>query len=240
MTVSNVLSSGEWQSGACGFPGRFIIISVDRSDLNSSVMTGSSRVVDHTTFSELQWRRDLFSLNFFTLPPGFQVHSHALGEEFVEVLKDISALQCIRDSALFGHEDVISMAHIDNHQASIQSRLVTLQRCSSLSECCHLAAYLCSTMLRCRIWRTSTVPVCRSRRLYICIFYHMFLHWLDIIVSPFITAPLQATTDQRWFHMGLLSWSASLAPLHWGSFCPGGSYTIRLHSTVASQPRRQN
>jgi hypothetical protein len=127
--------------------------------LNSSVMTGSSRVVDHTTFSELQWRRDPFSPNFFILPPGFQALSHLLGEEFVEVLKDVYALQCIRESALLGREDVISIAHIDNHQASIQSRLVSLPNGSSISECCHLAAYLCSAMLRCKLWRASTIPV---------------------------------------------------------------------------------
>lgn len=122
-------------------------------------MTGSSRVVDHTTFSELQWRRDPFSPNFFILPPGFQAQSHLLGEEFVEVLKDVYALQCIRDSDLLGKEDVIAIAHIDNHQASIQSRLVSLPNRSSISECCHLAAYLCSAMLRCKLWRCSTIPV---------------------------------------------------------------------------------
>ncbi|KAE8441222.1 hypothetical protein EG329_005622 [Mollisiaceae sp. DMI_Dod_QoI] len=74
-------------------------------DLNSSVMTGSSRVVDHTTFSELQWIRDPYSPSFFVLPPGFQAQSHLLGEEFMEVLKDIYALQCIREFAFFGIED---------------------------------------------------------------------------------------------------------------------------------------
>lgn len=125
-------------------------------------MTGSTRVVDHTTFAELHWRRDPFSPEFFALPPGFQVHSRLLGESFVEILKDIYALQCIRDSALFGKEDVMSMTHIDNHQASIQSRLVCLPNVSPISDCCHIAAYLCSTMLRCKLWRTSTIPVCAS------------------------------------------------------------------------------
>ncbi|KAJ5744486.1 N-ethylmaleimide reductase [Penicillium manginii] len=121
-------------------------------------MTGSHRIVDHTTFAELQWSRDPFALKFFILPPGFQEHSKILGESFLEIIRDIFALQCIRDSALFGHENAISMARIDNHQASIQSRLVSLPNHSSISECCHLAAYLCSTMLRCKIWRTSTLP----------------------------------------------------------------------------------
>lgn len=136
-----------------------LLMLVKRSDLNASVMTGSSRVVDHTTFSELQWKRDPFSPRFFTLPPGFQQQSHLLGDEFVEVLKDVFALQCIRDSTFFGKEGVITMSYIDNHQASIQSRLVSLPSFSLVSDCCHLAAYLCSTMLRCKIWRTSTIPV---------------------------------------------------------------------------------
>lgn len=133
-----------------------------RSDLNSAVIAGSTRVFDHTTFSELQWRRDPLSPKFFKLPLGFQPLSHLLDESFFEILKDIHALQCIRDSALFGQVDVMSMAHIDNHQASIQSRLVDLPDGSPISECCHIAAYLCSTMLRCKIWRTSTIPVCES------------------------------------------------------------------------------
>ncbi|KAJ5146411.1 uncharacterized protein N7515_000975, partial [Penicillium bovifimosum] len=128
------------------------------SDLNGSVMTGSTRVVDHTTFSELQWKRDLSHPDIFILPPGFQKHSNELGQAFVEILKDVFALQCIRDSAIIGKEDVMSMAQIDNHQASIQSRLVSLPVRSPISQCCHQAAYLCSTMLRCKIWRTSTIP----------------------------------------------------------------------------------
>jgi hypothetical protein len=135
--------------------------------LNAAVIAGSTRVVDHTTFSELHWKRDPFSPEFFTLPSGFQAQSHLLSEGFVEILKDICALQCIRDSALFDKEDVVSMAHIDNHQASIQSRLVDLPdfSLSPISDCCKIAAYLCSTMLRCKIWRTSTIPVRSSRRL---------------------------------------------------------------------------
>jgi hypothetical protein len=160
-----VLSSGELP---CNAPWQVILTLVHRSDLNSSVMTGASRVVDHTTFTELQWRRDPFSPSFFTLPRGFQTQSHLLSEGFVEVLKDVFALQCIRDSAFFGKEDVISMAHIDNHQASIQSRLVSLPTCSVVSECCHLAAYLCSTMLRCKIWRSSTIPVSQPTHLPGC------------------------------------------------------------------------
>jgi hypothetical protein len=134
----------------------------NRSDLNGWVMTGSSRVVDHTTFSELQWTRDSSHTDFFILPPGFKSHSYLLGHDFVEILKDVFALQCIRDSEILGIEDAMPMAQIDNQQASIQSRLASLPICSPILDCCHQAAYLCSTMLRCKIWRTSTIPVSQS------------------------------------------------------------------------------
>lgn len=151
-----MLSFGGSQFSICG-----ILLTWFRQDLNSSVMTGSNRVVDHTTFPELHWNRDAFPSTFFTLPPGFQTQSHLLEKDFVEILRDIVALQCIRDKTRFpNREEVISsMTHIDNHQASIQSRLVDLPTTSSIAECCHLAAYLCSAMLRCKIWSNSTIPV---------------------------------------------------------------------------------
>jgi hypothetical protein len=132
---------------------------MDRQDLNSSVITGCCRVVDHTTFTELRWRRDPFSPNIFVLPPGFQMRIHLLTEEFIEVLKDIHALQCIRDSPFFSHEDTILMMHIDNQHASIESRLVGLPKLSYFLECCYLAAYLCACMLCCKVYRHSVIPV---------------------------------------------------------------------------------
>jgi hypothetical protein len=64
------------------------------------------------------------------------------------------------------------MARIDNHQASIQSRLVSLPASSNIPDCCHLAAYLCSTMLRCKKWRSSTIPVSKL----VIIFFHLDYH----------------------------------------------------------------
>ncbi|KAJ9483853.1 hypothetical protein VN97_g9532 [Penicillium thymicola] len=170
------------------------------SDLNGSVTTGSSRVVDHTTFSELQWRRDPSQLNFFILPPGFQSRSYLLGQDFVEILKDVCALQCIRDTEILDEEEAMPMAHIDNHQASIQSRLVSLPVCSPISECCHQAAYLCSTMLRCKIWRTSTIPS------------HLSLQLLCKIQSA-INSPVWDDS------LDLLAWLLHIG----GAFAPTGS-----------------
>ncbi|OQD81347.1 hypothetical protein PENANT_c028G03103 [Penicillium antarcticum] len=76
------------------------------------------------------------TLGAILLLVGVEVYSHLLGADFVDVLKDVFALQCIRDSTFFGKEDTIAMANIDNHQASIQSRLshLSLQLLCKLQE----------------------------------------------------------------------------------------------------------
>ena len=132
---------------------------VRRQDLNSSILAGSRRIVDHTTFAELQWTRDPFSPAFFRLPPGFQTRSYLLTKEFIKVLEDIQALQCIRDIPRSTKGDVMLMANINNHTASIQSRLVGLPDLSPALECCRLAAYVCSIMLCCTVWCALVIPV---------------------------------------------------------------------------------
>ncbi|KAI1164823.1 hypothetical protein F5B18DRAFT_660802 [Nemania serpens] len=127
-------------------------------DLNSSVLAGSRRIVDHTTFSELQWTRDPFFPSYFRLPPGFQIRSHILPLEFVEVLEDLHALQCIRDAPILKKFDSAASAHINNHAASIQSRLVSLPDLDPVLSCCRLAAYLCSVMLSCKVWCAFVIP----------------------------------------------------------------------------------
>ncbi|KAI7759241.1 hypothetical protein LZL87_008618 [Fusarium oxysporum] len=66
-------------------------------DLNSSIMVGSQRIVDHTTFTELKWQRDSVAPDFFELPSGFQVRSQLFSQEFLDIVRDIHALQCIRN-----------------------------------------------------------------------------------------------------------------------------------------------
>lgn len=116
-------------------------------------------MVDHTTFAELQWTRDPFSPNFFQVPPGFQKLSHIFTKEFIEVIKDVHALQCIRDISSFTKGDVTLMARINNHTASIQSRLIDLPNIHPVLECSHLAAHLCSIMLCCTVWCALAIPV---------------------------------------------------------------------------------
>lgn len=194
-------------------------------------MAGSSRFFDHTTFSELQWKRDSRSSEIFALPPGFETQSDLLDDEFIEVLRDVYALQCIRETSFFGAEGVMTMAHIDNHQASVQSRLVALSSGSRITECCHIAAYLCSTMLRCKLWRTSTAPV--SETTLPC-YFHSHSSWL-ILAQSHLSARLlhklwQSNNDPTWDGArDLLAWLLYVG----GAFAPTGrirsNYIALLH-----------
>ncbi|KAB5576242.1 hypothetical protein GE09DRAFT_619527 [Coniochaeta sp. 2T2.1] len=136
-------------------------------DLNSSILSGSRRIVDHTTFPELHWSRDLFSPDFFHLPPGFLTRSHLFTREFMEVLEDVQALQRVRDVGPPSdyESNAPLLARINNHIASIQSRLVDLMNLCPALECVRLATYLCSVMLTCRVWCALTIPAHVSSQL---------------------------------------------------------------------------
>ncbi|RYC62085.1 hypothetical protein CHU98_g4137 [Xylaria longipes] len=180
-------------------------------DLNCSVIAGSSRIVDHTTFPELQWTRGSLPPNFFQLSPGFQVRSHLFTRGFIEVLEDLHALQCIRDCSPWKNYDATVMARINNHIASIQSRLVGLLDPSPIMSCCRLAAYLCSSMLCCKVW---------------CSLPH--------VSSELLRALQQANDDPVWNdHPALLLWLLYLG----GAFAPAGvmrsNYIALLRSNNA-------
>lgn len=134
----------------------------DRQDLYAHVFTASDRIVDHQTFGELWWQRDVFSPHSFVVPPGFQQRAYLFSPEFMEVLKDIHALKSLRDSPIYTHADASSTLHMDNQQAWIQSRLVHLPRLPFIQECCRLAAYLCASTHCCKVWRLSVMPVSDS------------------------------------------------------------------------------
>ncbi|TVY16452.1 hypothetical protein LARI1_G005751 [Lachnellula arida] len=185
-------------------------------DLNSSLLAGSSRIVDHTTFAELQWKRDPFAPFFFRLPPGFQTRSHLLTKEFIEVLEDIHALQCIRDVPGAARCDVMLMENINNHTASMQSRLVGLRNLSPVMECCRLAAYLCSVMLCCTTWCALVIP--------------------SHISSQLLRELQMADNDSLWDeHPDLLLWLLYIG----GAFAPAGTirsgYIVLLRSNNASR-----
>ncbi|KAI4596318.1 hypothetical protein KJ359_005447 [Pestalotiopsis sp. 9143b] len=190
-------------------------------DLNASIMTGSDRVVDHTTFDELQWKRDPFAATFFVLAPGFQKRAQLFPEDFVEVLKDIHALQCVQDLPGYSCQNPIEMLRVDNHQASIGSRLVGLPKLSPVLEACHLAAYLSACMLCSKVWRHSAIPSYVSKHL---------LHSLQ-----------QSDEDLFWDHdPDLLTWMLHLG----GSFSPKGTirsgYKQLLQKNCKSQRFKRN
>jgi hypothetical protein len=135
----------------------------NRQDLNCSILVGSKRIVDHTTFAELAWRRDSVDPNSLQLPPGFQKLSHVFNHGFIEALKDIQALQHIRDVYQSSRRQV-SMVRINSHTASIQSRLAALPATTSVMKSCYLAAYICSVMLCCTVWCGLVIPVGVCRR----------------------------------------------------------------------------
>ncbi|KAK8017678.1 hypothetical protein PG993_014004 [Apiospora rasikravindrae] len=127
-------------------------------DLNGSILSGSSRIVDHTTFTELQWTRDALPTDFFAVPTGFQIRPHLLTDELLEIFKDIRALQWIRDRPIYSRTNPADMARINDQTASIQSRLADLKDLSPTMECFRLAGYICSVMLCCSVWCAAVFP----------------------------------------------------------------------------------
>ena len=134
-----------------------------RQDLFSSVLTGSGRVLSHDTFSELHWKRDPFRPSIFRVPTGFEAYADVLGNEFLAISEDIHALRALVDTMDVDQRDAISIMHLDNHQASIESRLYNLGRDPLRHErpalyCCICAGYLCTYMLFNDVWSSSLLP----------------------------------------------------------------------------------
>ena len=135
-----------------------------RQDLFSAVLTGSRRVLNHETFAELSWKRDPFRRSFFKVPAGFKALEPILGSEFLAIVEDINALQAIRNTTDVDHGDAIAIMHLDNHQASIESRLFNLGEdpmrfVNPTLYCCLLASYICTYALFTEIWSASTIPL---------------------------------------------------------------------------------
>jgi hypothetical protein len=194
-------------------------------------MVGSKRIVDHTTFAELEWQRDSIAPDFFELPPGFETRSHLFSQEFLDVVRDIHALQCIRN--IYQRTGrVFSSVNINCHTASIQSRLQALPNTCPISKACHLAAYMCSVMLCCKVWCALVIPVSPLCRL-----------WKHLLTSQSnVTAQLlkeleKVRDDPVWeANADLLLWLTCIG----GVFAPDGpvrsGYTALLDSTTFQRP----
>ncbi|KAF4426506.1 hypothetical protein F53441_14129 [Fusarium austroafricanum] len=192
---------------------QYIFSSVCRQDLNSAVMVGSKRIVDHTTFPELEWTRDSLASDFLQLSPGFEIRRGLFSHDFLEVLKDIHALQCIRN---LYHQTgrVISTVSINRHTASIQSRLAALPKTCPFSTSCHLAAYICSVMLCCKVWCALVIP--------------------SNVSAQLLFELQQARSDPIWdYHQDLLIWLICIG----GAFAPARTVrsSFRITFTMTSK-----
>jgi hypothetical protein len=199
--------------------------------LHSSILVGSKRIVDHTSFSELEWKRDSVAQDLLQLPPGLQIRSHLFSNDFIEVLEDIYALERIRDD--YRPADcVVSAVFINGHIASIQSRLEALPKLTPMSRCCYLGAYLCSVMLCCTVWCALVIPVS-----FRPILHRTSLLILQANISTQLLFELQrAYLDPVWNeHTDLLLWLVYMG----GAFSPTGpvrsSYIALLHSTMSEK-----
>ncbi|KAH7180320.1 hypothetical protein DER46DRAFT_619850 [Fusarium sp. MPI-SDFR-AT-0072] len=185
-------------------------------DLNSSIMVGSQRIVDHTTFTELKWQRDSVAPDFFELPSGFQVRSQLFSQEFLDIVRDIHALQCIRNIYQRTGRPV-STVSINSHTASIQSRLQALPNTCPISKACHLAAYMCSVMLCCKVWCALVIP--------------------SNVTAQLLREIEKVRYESVWDeHADLLLWLVCIG----GVFAPDGpvrsGYTALLRSTTFESP----
>ena len=120
-------------------------------------------MADHETFAELTWRRDPFQQSAYYAPLGFQAHAAVLGDEFLSIIEDIKALQVARDSIDVDHRDAITIMHLNNQQASIESRLYESGRdpvrfTNPVLYNCNLASYLCTYMLFNEVWDAGFIP----------------------------------------------------------------------------------
>lgn len=133
---------------------------LDRQDLNTSVLAGTERVFSHNTFAEIHWHRDAFKACTTTVPPGFQDRAYILGTELLEILGDISLLQCYRDEWVSQKHDKVAMLHLDNQQASVESRLqsLALTQMHPLAKACIYAAYMCTYAMFTEVWTGSELP----------------------------------------------------------------------------------
>ncbi|KAL7949765.1 hypothetical protein V8C42DRAFT_362086 [Trichoderma barbatum] len=131
-------------------------------DLNAAWIIGSERRFNHDVFPELHWGRNPFLSSIYTLPPGFEPLRHAFGDDLIRVIEDIYALQHLRESSEIDLDDSTSIIHMDNYQASVESRLyshfLAAGEDNEIVICCILTLYLCAYMLFTEIWAGHFIP----------------------------------------------------------------------------------
>lgn len=147
-----------------------VILTVHRTDLISAVVTGSPRILNYDLFPELAWKRDPLFKHVYKVPVGFEPFADLLGDEFLRITEDINALKSAREAGEVDLRDAISVMHLDNQQASIESRLYDLGKdplryVNPTLYCCVQAAFLCAYALFTEVWASGLLPSCLSRSL---------------------------------------------------------------------------
>ena len=184
-------------------------------------MTGTSRIVDHNTFAELRWERDPLCAANYRLPPGLADLGDLLSPDFVAILEDIHALEAFRDQwEIDKVPRPCELVYANNEQASIQSRLVSLTGLPPILECVRLAAYLCTSMLCCRVWCGPVVPV---RQLSLM---HRDFCWRWVLANYCTEQRSISNLLLRHLEQGLSdpSWDGHAELLRW-IICVGASFT---------------
>jgi len=80
--------------------------------------------------------------------------------DFIRILEDVQALNCVRERGLAEPATMAFMTDINSQTAFIQSRLVELPKFDwPILECVRIAAFMCSALLCCAIWCARVMPV---------------------------------------------------------------------------------
>ena len=189
----------------------------------SALFTGSWRILTHESFAELAWKRDSLRPSIYQTPIGFQIFASALGNDFLDIAADIKALQIMTDAQRVDCRDAVSVMHLDNHQASVESRLQILGRdpmrfVNPGLYACICASHLCSYTLYTDIWTSNLIP------------QHM---------ASYVLEKLQPVFDVQWpleDYWSLLLWIISLC----GAFAASGNvqntYARMLDRLMSEKP----
>lgn len=129
------------------------------------MLIDSERRAPHLAPPEVRWRREHGS-GSRTIPKGFLQHRHVIPGHLLDCFEDIMELQ-----ATFLSKDLcpINFFHVDNMQASIESRLAyqgsACKALGPITECCRLAAYLTCFLSFTETWNNLLIPCRLSDRL---------------------------------------------------------------------------
>ena len=132
-------------------------------------MCGSRRFFSHNTFPEIRWDRDSLAGEASLIPSGFLSHQELLPGELLLALSDLEAL---KESVQGPKSEHPSSFDIHRIQASIESRLVSVQGVTrhfgAAAEAVRLAAYVCTYCVFTDIWEVSRFNAKISRCFNFC------------------------------------------------------------------------